>query len=122
MKNVGVPATPLASALATSSAMRAAVLAAAQVLAEAVEVEPELLGVAAQVARPQLVLVREQQVVHRPELALRGGRLGRLGGHLRVRVHVVERQVAPDVAQVVAERGRAARGSTTSAWPQYGHS
>ena len=27
----------------------------------------------------------------------------RLGGHLRARVHVVERQVAPDVAEVVAE-------------------
>ena len=35
--------------------------------------------------------------------ALGARRLGGLGRHLRVRVHVVEREVAPDVAQVVAE-------------------
>ena len=42
----------------------------------------------------------EQQVVHLPERALRGGRLGGLGGELGVRVDVGERQVAPDVADV----------------------
>ena len=42
----------------------------------------------------------EQQVVHLPERALLGGRLGRLGGELRVRVDVVQRQVPPDVADV----------------------
>ena len=47
----------------------------------------------------------EQQVVHLPERALRGRRLGRLGGELRVRVHVVERQVPPHVADV-AEVGQ----------------
>jgi hypothetical protein len=34
---------------------------------------------------------------------LGGGGLGRLGGHLGVRVDVVEREVAPDVAQFIAE-------------------
>jgi hypothetical protein len=38
--------------------------------------------------------------VHRPELALAGRGLGGLGRELRVRVHVGERQVPPDVAQV----------------------
>ena len=42
----------------------------------------------------------EQEVVHLPERALGGRGLGRLGGELRVRVDVVQRQVAPDVADV----------------------
>ncbi len=42
----------------------------------------------------------EQQVVHLPERALRRRGLGRLGRELSVRVHVVQRQVPPDVADV----------------------
>ena len=42
----------------------------------------------------------EQQVVHRPERALGAGRLGRLGRELGARVHVGQRQMAPDVAEV----------------------
>ena len=42
----------------------------------------------------------EQQVVHLPERALGGGGLGGLGGELGVRVHVAQRQVPPDVADV----------------------
>ena len=99
-----MPATPLASALATSSATRGGVLAAAELVPEALDVEAELLRVAREVGRRQLVLVLEQLVVHLPEGALRGRGLGRLGRHLRVRVHVVEREVAPDVAELVAER------------------
>ena len=49
-------------------------------------------------------LVGEHRVVHLPELALGGRRLRSLGGHLRVGVHVVERQVAPHVAQVAEVR------------------
>ena len=56
----------------------------------------------------QRALVLEQQVVHLPERALRRRRLGRLGRQLRVRVHVGERQVPPDVAHV-GEVARAAR-------------
>ena len=57
----------------------------------------------------------EQPVVHVPELALRGRGLGRLGGHLRVRVHVGQRQVAEDVAQLVRRGARAARRSIGAA-------
>ena len=57
-----------------------------------------------QVAQRELVLVGEQRVVHLPERALARGRLGRLGGELGVRVDVVERQVAPDVAQLAEVR------------------
>ena len=60
--------------------------------------------------------------MHLPERALGGGGLGRLGGELGVRVDVVERQVAPDVAQVVAEVESSSSRITGSAWPQYGHS
>ena len=51
MKKLGVPATPLVSALATSSATRSRVLPAAQLVPEALDVEAQLLGVAPQVAR-----------------------------------------------------------------------
>ena len=47
----------------------------------------------------------EQEVVHLPELALRGSGLGGLGGELSAGVNVVERQVAPHVAHVVAVAG-----------------
>ena len=65
---------------------------------------PSSAGVAGQVGGPQRVLVGEQQVVHLPEPALGAGGLRRLGGELRARVHVVQRQVPPDVAEV-AELG-----------------
>src|SRR4051795_8201630 len=58
------------------------VLARAHVVYKALDVEAELLRVVAQVPPRQLVLVREQEVVHRPELPLRGRRLGALRGHL----------------------------------------
>src|SRR5712664_4124971 len=49
-------------------------------------VEPELLGVALEVLVAQLVLVGEEQIVHRPELALAAGVLGAAGGDARARV------------------------------------
>ena len=45
----------------------------------------------------------EHRVVHLPELALARGGLRRFGGQLRVPVHVVERQVPPHIANVVAK-------------------
>ena len=77
--------------------------AAAQLVAKARHVEPELLGVADEVLDVERVLVGEQQVVHLPEAALRRGRLRGLGGQLGVRVHVGERQVAEHEAHVLAE-------------------
>ena len=76
-----MPETPLRSALSTSSATRAAP-ACSQVFGEALDVEPELLGVGDQVARAERVLVGEQEVVHLPEAPLVGRRLGRLRGQL----------------------------------------
>ena len=101
MKNVGVPETPLSSALATSSDTRARTRARAAPRGSGRRRDPAPPRTG-EVARRELVLVAEQQVVHLPELALGGGGLGRLGGHLGARVDVVERQVAPDVAHVVA--------------------
>jgi hypothetical protein len=49
MKKVGVPETPLRSALSTSSATRAAGVVL-QVVGEPFDVESELLGIADQVA------------------------------------------------------------------------
>ncbi len=76
---------------------------AAQILGDAVGVEPELLGVAPHVARAQLALMVEEDVVHVPEATLCGRGFGGLRSQLRVRMHVVEREMAPDVAHVVAE-------------------
>ena len=76
-----------------------------RVAAEPFDVEAELLGVADQSVRTKRVLVPEQQVVHLPERALIGRRLGGLGGELGVRVDVVERQVPPDVSDI-AEVGQ----------------
>ena len=88
MKNVGVPVTPLRSAPSTSSAIAGAAGVLAQVVGEALDVEPELLGVAARGRGLQRVLVVEEQVVHRPERVLGGGGLGGLGRELGVGVHV----------------------------------
>ena len=71
-----------------------------EIVDEAIDVEPELARVAHQGSWRQVVLMLEQEVVHLPERALRRGSLARLGRELRVRVDVVERQVAPDVADV----------------------
>ena len=74
--------------------------ALAESVGEPLDVEPELLGVANEILRLQLVLVGEEQVVHLPERALVGGGLARLGRELGGQVDVVQRQVAPDVLQV----------------------
>ena len=105
MKKAGVPETPLRSALSTSRAMRPCRRRWARSSAEALGVEAELLGVVDEVRLAQRVLMVEQQRVHLPEGALRGGRLGRLRRRAGAcGMDVGERQVAPDVAQV-AEAG-----------------
>src|SRR5262245_31148587 len=55
----------------------------AQVVGEPVDVEAEAARVLDELVRAELVLARQQAVVHRPERALRGGRLRRLAGELR---------------------------------------
>ena len=103
MKNVGVPDTPLSSALTTSRAMRGAYWRWWTSSAKRSMSRPELLCVAADVHGQQLVLMAEQGVVHVPEASLRARGLGRLGRHLRARVDVAERQMAPDVSELVSE-------------------
>jgi hypothetical protein len=52
--------------------------------------------VAHELGRPQLLLVVEHSVVHRPKSPLGGRRLRRFGRLLSVGVDVVEGQVPPD--------------------------
>src|SRR5262245_35768527 len=66
-----------------------------------VEAEPH--RVALEMLELQVRLVLEQQVVHLPELALLTGTFGRLGRELRVRVHLLEREVAECEAHAVLE-------------------
>ena len=119
-KNVGVPETPLRSALSTSSAIRPAT-----VWRRRSSENGRRRGRARPRSRSdpaaQSVLVVEQQVVHLPEAALRRRRprsprrrAGRAGG----------RRSAAGAARRSEDRPsrRAARGSTGSAWPQNGHS
>ena len=103
MKNVGVPETPLASALRTSSATRAAWRRRRRSSEKRSRSRPSADAWRKRSAGRERVLVAEQPVVHLPERALGARGLGRLGGDLRVRVHVGQRQVAEDVAQLVAE-------------------
>ena len=105
MKNVGVPETPLRSAPSTSSATRPAVPRRRSSSRKRSTSRPSSSACRSRSPGAQRVLVVQQQVVHLPERALRGRRLGRLGGELGVRVHVGQRQVAPDVADV-AEVGQ----------------
>ncbi len=51
----------------------------------------------------ELVLVAEQAVVHLPEAALGAGRLRGLRRELRARMHVDQRNMPEDVAELVAE-------------------
>src|ERR1700689_441972 len=77
------------------------------------QVGPELRGVQAQragvpdqVAYVERALVIEEQVAHLPERVLPAGRLGGLGGELRMRMDVGQRQVpphVPDVAEVMQQ-------------------
>src|SRR4051794_34985572 len=72
-------------------------------LAEALEIEPQLLRVASEVIGSQLGLVRDEPLVHSPERALGTRRLRRLRRRLGMRVDVAQREMAPDVAKVFAE-------------------
>jgi hypothetical protein len=100
MKNVGVPETPLRSALSTSSATRAAPASWRRSSVNRSTSRPQLLSVGDQVVRDECVLVGEQEIVHLPERALVGGGLGGFRGELGAGMDVVQRQVPPDVAHV----------------------
>jgi hypothetical protein len=72
-------------------------VALADVLTESLAVEPEVAGVADQVAQLEAVLVAQEQVMHFPERALGSGGIRGLGGELGMGVNVVEWQVLPHV-------------------------
>src|SRR3989441_4558725 len=63
-------------------------------------INAQLLGVADEVSILERVLVLEQQIVQRPELAVLRRRLGQLGSVLRVLVHARQRKMAVDEAQI----------------------
>ena len=105
MKKVGVPDTPLSSALATSSVTRSRYSPRRTPSISRSTVEAELARVVGDVGEPQRSLVAEEHVVHLPEAALGGCCLGGLGGQLSVRVHVIEREMTPYVAHVIAMVG-----------------
>jgi hypothetical protein len=60
---------------------------------EPLRIEAQLLCVAPKVLTLQVPLVVEEEVVHLPVAALRGGGLRRFGGGLGVRVYPGEREV-----------------------------
>ena len=95
-----MPETPERSAESTSCAMRPAPVRVRRSSSKRSTSSPSSLGVADEVAEAERVLVLEQQVVHLPERALLRRGLRRLGCLLRVRMDVVERQMAPDVGDV----------------------
>jgi hypothetical protein len=66
---------------------------------EALDVEPEAFRADPQVRVLEPALVVEQGVVHGPERALGGCRLGGAGGRQRARVAALDREVAEGDAQ-----------------------
>src|SRR5919107_3414170 len=72
----------------------------AQLAGEALDIEAELLSVAHEIGWSERVLVVEQKVVHLPEGVLFCSCLGSLGSKLGLGMDIVQRQVAPDVADV----------------------
>ena len=71
---------------------------------EAKHVQAQGLGITGQSSQFQVVWLSEQQVVHRPELALRSSRFRSLSRQLRVRVNLDQRIVAEHETQALTER------------------
>ena len=67
------------------------------------QIQPQLPGVAQQMLFFQVRRVGEKQVVHRPEFPLSACRLGSLGGHLGMRMHIAQRKMAKHKAQIGTE-------------------
>ena len=96
MKNVGVARTPLRSppSICSRTRCRWTLVLHCGVVAHHVKLEP--LRVSAQLFELQVILVLEQQVMHRPELVLGCCRFRRERGMQRVRMNLYERKVAID--------------------------
>ena len=78
---------------------------------EPLDLEPDVAGVPDQVLGRELTLMAQQLVVHLPELVLKCSGLRCLGRKLRVRVHIIERQMPPHIAEVTGVRQQLASGA-----------
>jgi hypothetical protein len=67
---------------------------------ESGHVQAEALRMRLKVASAKVIGIAQQQIVHRPELSLRRGRLRSFGGHERVRVRVFQGEVAEDELKI----------------------
>src|SRR6202521_3116015 len=76
------------------------IAAGLQIRLESRDIQSQLTRQLVHQIRAQIGLLLEESIVHFPELALRAGRLCRLGGILRVRMHLGERHVAEDETQL----------------------
>ncbi len=74
----------------------------AHLVLEARHVQADVVGELGQRFRRQVLPVAKQHAVHFPELALRGGRLGRFGRQLRMRVRGRVGEMAVDETQARA--------------------
>src|ERR1700751_2247576 len=104
MKKVGVPATPLSSALATSWLMRETYSRRRSSSRKRSTSSPRSVAYRARSRGASSSWWLSRMSYISPGLALGRGRLGRLRRQLRAGVDVVEREVAPHVAHVVAVR------------------
>jgi hypothetical protein len=67
---------------------------------EARKIEAQGRSVARKILNLQGLLLLEQPIVHRPEFALGSRGFGRLGGALRMRMHVGQRKVTKGEAKI----------------------
>jgi hypothetical protein len=93
-KNVGVARTPLSRPLCDvlADALQIDVIVHLEIVARHVELQP--LRVGPELRELQVRLVVEEQIVHRPEPLLRARAFGGLGSRQRVRMNLLEREIA----------------------------
>ena len=109
MNAVGVVATPARTPARKDAFTRGEHGVGAAVGVEALDVEPERLGARPQVRVLEPALVGEQRVVHRPERALQGGRLGRTGRRPGARVRGAHRELPETQTDVQRAQARVER-------------
>ena len=103
MKIAGVPVIPLRSPLRKSSATARREHFSFEIGLETIDFQSEGQREMGEIGVGQVRLMVVQQVVHFPEFALSGGGLRRLGGHARLRMDRVLREMAKNEPQAVAK-------------------